>query len=160
MIAVQDSGSGLDKVVVDSNTNDTISIPNFTVGTTTLQTVTATKIDQSESATVTITATDVAGNSTTCDPADLTIKDIGIRGERTLTHISSTEHYIQLVNDGKSGVERVDLLVNGKLFKTVVPTFNAENLDVRLAMKAGNNNKITVWAYGPKGSTVFVLVHD
>jgi hypothetical protein len=160
LIAVQDTGSGLAKIVVDSNSNDTISIPNFTTGTTASQTVTATKINQSASADVTLTATDVAGNSTTCDPADLTIKDIGIKGERTLTHISSTEHYIQLVNDGKHGVEKVDILVNGKLFKTVVPTFNAENVDVRLAMKPGEKNTITVWAYGPKGSTVFVLVHD
>jgi len=160
LISVQDSGSGLDSIVVDSNTNDTISIPSFAIGTTAMQTVTATKLNQSLSATVTLTATDVAGNSTTCDPADLTVPDDGVRGERTLTHISSAEHFIQLTNDAKSGVDRVDVLVNGKLFKSVVPTFNAENLDVKSAMKSGSNNTITVWAYGHKGGAVFVLAHD
>lgn len=160
MISVQDTGSGLNTIVVDSNTNDTISIPSFTVGTTAMQTVTATKLNQSLSATVTLTATDVAGNSTTCDPADLTVPDTGVKGERTLTHISSSEHFIQLMNDAKNGVERVDILVNGKLFKTVVPTFNAENVDVAKAMRKGADNTITVWAYGPKGGALFVLVHD
>jgi hypothetical protein len=83
-----------------------------------------------------------------------------MRGERSLTHISSTEHFIQLVNDAKSGVERVDILVNGKLFKSVVPTFNAVSLNIESAMKKGSNNTITVWAYGRKGGAVFVLVHD
>ena len=177
LISVQDTGSGLASIVTVSNTNDTISIPNFTVGTTADQTVTATKLNQSLTATVTLTATDVAGNSTTCDPADITIKDDGIKGEHTVTHIAESEHFITLQagptvetkkeRGGKEpgvapllGVDSVDILVNGKLFRTVTPTINAETINVEKAMKKGKDNTITIWANGPKGGSLFVLIHD
>jgi hypothetical protein len=188
LISVQDGGSGLDKVTVVSHANDTVTVPTFTIGTTKAQTVTATKLNQSLTATVTLTATDVAGNSTTCDPDDVTVPDTGIKGEHTLTHIKDSEHFVMLQNgpmavtkapvggkpvaDAKStaervvvppvklGVDSVDILVNGKLFKTVSPTFNAETVDIAKAMKKGSDNTITIWANGPKGGSVFVLVHD
>jgi hypothetical protein len=159
LISVQDTGSGLASIVVDSNTNDTISIPNFTIGSTANETVTATKLDQGLSATITLTATDVAGNVTTCDPADLTLPDDGRIGEHSVT-VKSTEHFVQLMNDSTAGVERVDIMVNGKLFTSVVPRMNAQTVNVERAMKPGSKNKITLWAYGPKGGKVFVLVHD
>ena len=54
-------------------TNATVSIPAFTVGTTSPVVVTATKIDQTVGASMTVRATDVAGNVTMCDPAMVTV---------------------------------------------------------------------------------------
>jgi hypothetical protein len=159
LISTSDAGSGLKSIAIVSNTNDTVAIPNFTIGTTKNQTVTATKIDQADTATITLKVTDVAGNVTTCDPAEVTIKDDGRRGEQTVRGIKDSEHFVQLQNNG-SGVDAVDILVNGRLFRTLVPTFNATTVDVAKAMEKGSRNSITIWARGAKGGSLNVLVHD
>ena len=55
-------------------TNATVSIPPFTSGTTNPVVITATKINQSQSATVALSVRDVAGNSTNCDPVYTTVE--------------------------------------------------------------------------------------
>ena len=67
-ITVQDTGSGLNSVVVIVSTNANTTVPAFTSGSTGALVVTATKINQSSGAQVGLRVTDVAGNVTLCDP--------------------------------------------------------------------------------------------
>lgn len=67
-VTVQDSGSGLGSIVVNTSTNSNTVVPAFVQGTTGSVVVTGTKIDQSKGSTVGLTVTDAAGNVTTCDP--------------------------------------------------------------------------------------------
>jgi hypothetical protein len=68
-IEVQDTGSGLGSVVVTAAENANVPVPAFAPGTTSPLMITATKADQSKGSTVALTVTDVAGNTTTCDPS-------------------------------------------------------------------------------------------
>lgn len=72
-ITVQDAQSGLASISVLTAINCNVNIPSFTVGTTSPVVVTATKINQSAGSTVILRATDVAGNSTSCDPVYTTL---------------------------------------------------------------------------------------
>lgn len=72
-ITLRDQQSGLASIVPVTLVNATLNIPSFTVGTTSPVVVTATKVNQTLASTVLIRATDVAGNSITCDPVYTTI---------------------------------------------------------------------------------------
>jgi hypothetical protein len=65
-ITVQ-AANGLQAITVTSTTNGVISVPAFTIGTTSPIVLTATKIDQSKPFDVAIKVSDVPGLSTTCD---------------------------------------------------------------------------------------------
>ena len=68
-VTTEDSGAGLENIVVDNSYDTNVSIPNWYTGdNTNPQTVTATKINQSLGAFVKLTVTDVGGNTTVCDP--------------------------------------------------------------------------------------------
>jgi hypothetical protein len=73
LVTIQDTESGLASIVPVTLVNATLSIPAFTVGTTSPVVVTATKINQSIASTVVLRATDVAQNSTVCDPVYTTL---------------------------------------------------------------------------------------
>ena len=66
-VTLQDTGSGLNTVSTTTS-NATAAVAPFTSGTTSSVVVTATKTDLTKSASLAITATDVAGNSVRCDP--------------------------------------------------------------------------------------------
>jgi hypothetical protein len=66
-VTVQDTGSGIVSLVLTQSENADTPVPPFTPGTTEPITVTATKIDQSQSAQVTLVATNGAGTVTTCE---------------------------------------------------------------------------------------------
>jgi hypothetical protein len=67
-IEIQDTGSGLNSVVVPTSDNAIVSVPAFTPDTTSPILVTATKADPLKGSTVALTVTDGAGNVRTCDP--------------------------------------------------------------------------------------------
>ena len=67
-VTVQDTGSGLGSIVVDTSTNATTAVPPFTSGTTGPVVVTATKDIQTAGSHIALTVTDVAGNVRKCDP--------------------------------------------------------------------------------------------
>lgn len=68
IVDVQDTGSGLASVVVTSSTNATTVVGPFVSGTTLPVVVTSIKNNQSLSSTLALKVTDVAGNTTVCDP--------------------------------------------------------------------------------------------
>ena len=68
-VTVQDAGSGLQTIVVNTVLNATLAYaPALVVGTTSPVVITATKIVQTSSSFLKLTVTNVAGLSTTCDP--------------------------------------------------------------------------------------------
>jgi hypothetical protein len=64
-ITVQEE-TGLQSIVVTTADNADVPVPPFTVGTTDPLQITATKIDQSQPATVALSVTDLAGTVVTC----------------------------------------------------------------------------------------------
>lgn len=72
-ITAQDGGSGMQSIVVNTTTNAITVVPAFTAGTTSPVVVTSTKINQSASAIIGLTATDACGNGTIFDPLDVSL---------------------------------------------------------------------------------------
>lgn len=67
-VTVQDSGFGLQTIVVTSLVNATVVVPPFTIGTAQSLVVVATKIDESQTAYLGLRVTNIAGGITDCDP--------------------------------------------------------------------------------------------
>jgi hypothetical protein len=67
-ITVQDTGRGLQSILVTMSVNASTPVPAFTPGTKDPVVVTATKIDQGSGAQIALQVTDLAGNVTNCDP--------------------------------------------------------------------------------------------
>ena len=65
-INVQDTGSGLVSIIVTNSSNADTAVPAFSPGTTNPVVVTATKIDQTQTAVVRLIATDGDGNTQYC----------------------------------------------------------------------------------------------
>ncbi len=163
-VTLQDTGpgSGLRSIVVDKSTNATVVVPAFSPGTKNAVVVRAIKINQSLPSTVQLTATDVAGNKTTCDRvfALLQIRKAGKPVSQTYTGLPQAESKVRIAN-GSPGVKRVKLVVNGTRFKVWgLADGEVRFLDVSAAMRAGNANTITVTARGKRGGSVVVIISD
>jgi hypothetical protein len=160
-ITVQDTDSGLGTVIATTANNATVVVPPFTVGTTSPVVVTATKIDQTMSAQVGLTVTDVAGNVTVCDPVlTALVRDAGRPEIQSFTGLARAESKVTIMNDA-NGVKKVELWVNGSKFKVAdLTNGQTTTIDVAAAMRAGTNNTIEIRAIGAKGSSVTVVIHD
>jgi hypothetical protein len=67
-VTVQDTGAGLQSIVVTTLTNATVVVPTFTPGSAQALVVVATKVDQSQGAYLGLEVTNTAGLVTDCDP--------------------------------------------------------------------------------------------
>jgi len=161
IITFQDSGSGLASIVVTQSDNADTVVPPFAVGTTDPVTVTATKINQSQSAHVTIQATDTAGNVANCDPiVSLVQKDPKSDPSSTFSDVAQSEGSLLLIN-GKPGLKNFEAAVNGVRFKvTGLKDGEQRTIDVSSAMLPGAANVITVKGHGAKDSWATVVVSD
>ena len=121
-------------------------------------TVTATKINQSQSAHVTLQATDVAGNVTTCDPViALVQRNAGSDPQHTTVAVPQAESKVQVLNS-TPGLKNLTVTVNGIRFKvTGLRDGEIRTINVASAMKPGNGNIITVQGHGPRGSSATVV---
>jgi hypothetical protein len=117
---------------------------------------TATKTDATKGSSVKVIATDMAGNSTIFDPVDMTIQGDGKPEVHTLG-ISSLEHVVQITN-GDPGIHHMTLQVN-QVEIPVSPLKNGESrsLDIGTALSAGNNNLITITAFGGRKATAWFV---
>jgi hypothetical protein len=161
IVTFQDTGSGLSSLVVTQSDNADTPVPPFVVGTTDPVTVTATKIDQSRSAHVTIVATDLAGITVTCDPIiTLVQRNASTDDQQSRYHVDQAESQIMIIN-GTPGLKNFEATVNGVKFK-VTGLKNGEQrlLDVSSAMLPGAGNQVTVTGHGPKGSWANVVISD
>jgi WD40 repeat protein len=66
-VEVQDTGSGL-ATIAHAETNAVTVVPAFVPGTTNPVVITSTKVNQALASSLKVTVTDVAGNTTVCDP--------------------------------------------------------------------------------------------
>jgi len=167
-ITAQDAGSGMQSIVVNTSTNATTVVPPFTTGTTSGIVVTSTKLNQSASAVIGLTATDVCGNSTIFDPLDVSLGEA--RGIQSLTEtsrsvtasgISDVEHYVMIQN-GNPGVKSVTVTVNGKRFE-IANLKNGETrrgIDIGSAMTKGEPNTVQFRSKGKLGAGAIAVIYQ
>jgi hypothetical protein len=157
----QDTGSGLVSLVVTRSENADTVVPPFIPGTTDPVTVTSTKINQSQSARIEIVATDGAGNVAVCDPIHMILVRDANRAENDVhTNVPREEDKVTIRN-GRPGLEKVVVYVNGVKFKAKNLTDNEETvIDISAAMNPGNTNVVRLEARGRKGSWAEVIIWD
>jgi hypothetical protein len=161
VVTIQDADTGLSNIVVTQSDNADTPVPPFATGTTDPVTVTATKIDPSRSAHVTIEATDLAGNTVTCDPV-LTLVQRSTKEDpqQNRIRVPQAEGKIQIINSAP-GLRTVTALVNGVTFKTTgLRNGEVRTLDVSSAMRPGNKNVLYFKGHGPRNGSATLVVSD
>jgi uncharacterized protein YkwD/plastocyanin len=175
VVVVQDAQSGLKQITLTTLNNAVAQVGRYASGITTAPTtvpiddhstgqvqITATRVDATKASQLAMLVTDVAGNSTACDPVLATLSD-GLHGQagwQVFNHLDESESKVRIAN-GTPGVRRVLLLVNGRRFTLDGLRPNEVRLvDVARAMGRGMNNTIVVRAEGPRDGTADVLVWD
>jgi len=161
VVTVSDIDTGIASIVVTQSDNADTPVPPFTVGTTDPVTITATKINQSQPAHVTIQVTDLAGNLVTCDPI-ITLVQRTVNGDPQVTkaRVGQSEDKALIMN-GTPGLRKIIVMVNGVQF-AANGLKNGENrtIDISSALHPGANNRVIVKGHGPKDSTAMVVVSD
>jgi hypothetical protein len=170
------ASAGLFSVVANTppTTNATVLIPQFDHGTTTALGVTATKINQSASAVVELTVTDLCGKTTVFDPifATITIPVFGLRSQLRPVQRFDFDHWVVAQFDGIAraegivflqnatpGVESLVITVNGKHFRTQLADGKSKKIDISSALFHGTNT-VTIAAFGDRGSSVDLAISD
>jgi hypothetical protein len=160
-VTVSDAQTGLQSIVVTQSDNADTPVPPFTVGTTDPVTITATKINQNQSAHVTIVVTDLAGNTVTCDPVITLVQRSSTtdpQGSKSL--VDQAENKLLIMNS-TPGLKNLEVTVNGtKLKVTGLKDGENRTLDLSGAMVPGSKNSITVKGHGPVNSSAMVVVSD
>jgi hypothetical protein len=149
-------GSGIQTLQIIAQTNATITWPPFAPPYTGTITVTATKINASQTSIVGLRATDRCGNVTLFDPADVSV-NTGKREAVTVTDLWDDENTVKIVNEG---VKNIRLTVNTTVFDVVnLGSKETRFLDIGAALKPGTDNTITIEARGPAGGHAVVYVY-
>jgi hypothetical protein len=157
-VVVQDAGAGLEKVVYSGfNILNPPTFPNpLVVGMIDPYYVIATKDDQTQGASLALTITDVAGNTTSCDPT------FGIPQHRrsatvaaghklAITGLASDQARLSLRNPSRL-VRAATIAVNGHRFATVALGHSlTAHLNLRAALVPHRRNVVTVTAAGTAG---------
>jgi hypothetical protein len=161
VVTVADSSTGLQSITVTQSDNADTVVPPFAVGTTDPVTVTATKIDQTRAAHVTILVTDLAGNTVTCDPIiTLVQRSASADPQKTKNLVPEAENKLLIMN-GAPGLRNFEANVNGVKFK-VTGLKDGENrtIDISSAMHAGDDNVVVVKGHGPQDSSAMAVLSD
>jgi hypothetical protein len=133
---------------------EVILFPQATTG---LIKVSASRINTSKSAQLTVKATNAAGNTVTCDPISTVVTTFswqtGLQGVQTFSNVPSSAHVVT-VNNGTPGLSYLLILVNNVPFlEQNLTNGQVLNVDVSSAMKAGNNNTIVLTGIGFSASS-------
>jgi hypothetical protein len=160
-ITVQDTDTGLASIVVTKSNNADTPVPPFTVGDTSPIVITSTKIDQSQRAQVELQVSDLAGNTTVCDPIlGLVTRAEGKVEAQTIPGVDGSEHVITLFN-GNPGIGDLEIQVNNRKFKMSALSNGAkQSIDVGSAMVSGAGNTITLRAKGHPGGAANFMIWD
>lgn len=164
-VTVQDEESGLQSITVTAEENTPFdpgeSVTGFTVGTPEQFSFNVTRENPAEPAPIAFEVRDVAGNVTTCDPViTLVIRERGKPVRETFIDIPEAERFITVQN-GDLGLKNLLITVNGQRFRMAGLRDNAERtLDVSSAMQPGDDNTITLMAWGKPGSSATVVISD
>jgi hypothetical protein len=159
-ITVQDTGSGLKTVQVTESSNATVAVPPFTVGTTSPLVVVATKIDQTQGASVGLQVTDVAGNVTSCDPVDVAVsRDTGTPAGTTVPHVTQAEKTVTITNS-TPGLTNLSISVNGKNIQAAgLKDGEKRDVDISSVLQPGSNNTVVLTPEGKPGGSADILIH-
>jgi hypothetical protein len=160
-ISTQDTGSGLLSIVVLYSNNANTVVPPFTVGTTGSVVVRATKINQSNGASVGLQVTDLSGNTTTCDPTSVTLKlrHKAASVRQRISGLSAAEHWVR-VDNGRPGLKQIQVKVNGRSFVVKLRAGRTRTLDVASAMRRGNHNTMVLIARGGRRGEADVTLYN
>jgi len=161
IVSVRDTGSGLSQILVTRSENADTVVPPFTPGTTDTVTVTATKVNASETARVEMQVADLAGNAVICDPIHvLLVRDNSEEASlNAWSDVPQAEDTVTIRN-GNPGMKKVVVTVNGMKFKANGLRDGEERtLDISSALTAGNNS-VSLKGNGKKGSSAEVLIWE
>jgi hypothetical protein len=154
-VAVQDAGAGLESIVYNS-TNANVTYPTpLVVGQLTPWYITATKIDLTQGASLSLTAVNSAGRNVFCDPAYGARRAVHLRtvsaGQRiNITELSSAYTKMSLVRLGRA--REAVVAVNGHRFALVNLTRQrVAHLNLGSALLRHHGNVVTVSLIGSKG---------
>jgi hypothetical protein len=161
-VRIQDTGTGLQRVVVTTAINIQVNIPAFPVGTTTAQQVVGTRIDQTKAATMQIQVFDIANNSSSCDPlvVEQRIGDDGAAVTQTYDGIPSIEHYLVLINDTPGLTRLSGTVAEAPFALDALQDGEERTLDIAPLMPTDRPSSITLTAEGAPGSSALILVGD
>jgi hypothetical protein len=159
----QDPG-GIDFIEILKVTNATIAPlqpgVNWFQGTTSLVTLTATKIDQARGSSIEILVSDVAGNRVRCDPVltTLRIRDGAVRAKLQRYRVTSREDTVTIRN-GLRGLDRVTVRVNGTRFiaRNLRPG-EQRKLRIGSALRRGRRNTVALRGFGPPGGRATIMI--
>jgi hypothetical protein len=123
--------------------------------------VRSTKINQSLGSSFEIRATDRAGNFIICDPVlTTTVRDNGKPAGESFSGLPQAESKVTVVN-GDPGLNRIDVTVNGTMYKlTGLKNDATRTLDVSASMKPGSANTITITGHGSPNSSATAVISD
>jgi hypothetical protein len=156
---VRDVASGLASVRVTGATNAAVATPTFPSGFRDPAVVVATKINQTQKSTLALRATNVAGQSLSCDPivAQLVV-DEQQRPVEIFDDLARTDSRV-LVANGDPGLQRIDLFVNSRRFQLDDLRANeTRRLDLSNAMQSNPHNRIVLVGHGRDGSSAVVVI--
>jgi len=159
-ITLQDTGSGIDHILVTYKFNVNVVVPSFTPGTTAPVVVTGTAINNADIIRFVVQAFDVAGNMTECDPiVAVEVRDTGQPMTQTFS-VPQSESKITVKNNSP-GLKNLTITVNGVDFSVSGLGDNeVRHIDATSAMKAGDLNSVTLSAHGKPGGSATVTIAD
>ncbi|MCX6023153.1 MAG: hypothetical protein NTZ05_15775, partial [Chloroflexi bacterium] len=159
-VTVQDTGTGIQTIASAGTVNATLSFnPTPAPGTTSPVVVTAVKTTEGQKTTVLLQITDVAGNSTACDPVltELGASPWSSVERQTFRGVDGAERWATVQN-GTPGLRAVRLLVNGDEHWFRNLRDGEERLrDIAASLRPGNDNVIIIEAVAvPGGARVMI----
>jgi hypothetical protein len=157
-VFTQDTGSGLNQIIVLRSTNATVNIPSFSSGTNDAVIVTATKNIPNRSSTVQLQVIDVEGNSTICDPViEVTVRQAGRPVSRSISGTADGEEVI--VINGEPGLTNLEIVVNGTRFNVAgLGDGEMRVIDVSSVVEYGSYATYELTARGQPGASAQVVI--
>jgi WD40 repeat protein len=160
-VAVRNVASGLQSLHVLGAANATVTLPTFPPGFREPGVVTATKIDASQRSDLTLSVTNMAGESITCDPVvTQLVRQKGGPAREIIRDVSSAESTLT-VSNATPGLERMTVLVNGRPFRVVdLRDGETRTVDLARAMRSGTRNTVVLVGQGRIGASAVVVLSD
>jgi Bacterial Ig-like domain (group 1) len=160
-VRVFDSEVGLKAIRIITQTNMDVIVPRFTLGTRDPLVIKATQINPALSTVLALEITNSNGETLACDPAaTLAVREKGRPVSETFNNVLHDEGTLRLTN-GTPGLKRLEVTVNGVLFVLEnLSDGEIRYLNILSALKASDDNVVTVKANGVTGATGDVLIWD
>jgi hypothetical protein len=160
-VLAQDLGSGIVGIDLRIGDNAGVAVPLFSYPTGDPLLVTATKLDPGQPSRVELRVVDQAGNCRICDPVLTTlVRRPGGLVDEVHTGLPASDDTVR-VDNGAPGLRRLDITVNGRLFRLDgLRPRTTRILDISAALLPGRRNEVVLRAYGRLGSSASVMIWD